>query len=217
MDRKNQHKKIVTIIFCILVACFTVGSFVIAAWQTPILTPPNANVPTPLNTSSTSQYKVGSLGLGVSPLSKLDVSGATAIGTYAGTTAAPSNGLIVSGNVGVGTSSPTTNLDVNGTIRIRGGSPVLNYVLTATDTDGNATWSPCPAGTQGLPGPQGPVTTTTTVCIVANKTYSVGYVLKTTCSTQSDTNGCLGSWYCETLTCQSNGTWLASSACFLSV
>lgn len=45
------------------------------------------------------------------------------------------------GKVGVGTSSPTETLDVNGTVRIRGGSPEAGSVLTATGTDGTATWS----------------------------------------------------------------------------
>jgi hypothetical protein len=51
-------------------------------------------------------------------LDKLDVYGATAIGTsYAGTTAAPANGLIVQGNVGIGTNNPLSYaLDVNGTV-----------------------------------------------------------------------------------------------------
>ncbi|MBF8263361.1 MAG: hypothetical protein HW387_1026, partial [Parachlamydiales bacterium] len=39
-----------------------------------------------------------------------------AIGAYAGTSASPANGLIVSGNVGIGTSNPLYTLDVNGTI-----------------------------------------------------------------------------------------------------
>ncbi|MGI0134421.1 MAG: hypothetical protein ACREBW_05635, partial [Candidatus Micrarchaeaceae archaeon] len=49
----------------------------------------------------------GNAGFGTSgPKSKLDVNGGLAVGTYAGTAAAPSNGLIVSGSVGIGTSSP---------------------------------------------------------------------------------------------------------------
>ncbi|MBF8263360.1 MAG: hypothetical protein HW387_1025 [Parachlamydiales bacterium] len=39
-----------------------------------------------------------------------------AIGAYAGTNTPPTNGLIVSGNVGIGTASPQYALDVNGTI-----------------------------------------------------------------------------------------------------
>lgn len=47
--------------------------------------------------------------------SSLDVNGGVAVGTYAGATAAPSDGLIVSGNVGIGTSNPgTTALVVSG-------------------------------------------------------------------------------------------------------
>jgi fibronectin-binding autotransporter adhesin len=50
-------------------------------------------------------------------LDKLDVYGATAIGTsYAGTTAAPTNGLIVQGNVAIGTSTANGALNVNGTV-----------------------------------------------------------------------------------------------------
>jgi hypothetical protein len=53
------------------------------------------------------------------PASVLSVNGNAAIGSYS-TTAAPTNGLIVSGSVGVGTSSPATPLDVNGSATVRG-------------------------------------------------------------------------------------------------
>ena len=48
--------------------------------------------------------------------------------------------LIVEGNVGIGTSNPTQKLDIDGQIRIRGGSPGANKVLTSADASGNANW-----------------------------------------------------------------------------
>jgi hypothetical protein len=47
----------------------------------------------------------------------LDAAGAVAIGGYAGTTG-PTNGLIVSGSVGIGTTSPQATLDVSGYARL---------------------------------------------------------------------------------------------------
>lgn len=49
--------------------------------------------------------------------SNLMVNGGTAMGSYAGTSSAPANGLIVSGSVGIGDDTPGFKLDVNGTIR----------------------------------------------------------------------------------------------------
>ena len=43
------------------------------------------------------------------------------------------------GNIGIGVASPATKLDVNGQIKISGGSPGLNKILTS-DTVGLATW-----------------------------------------------------------------------------
>jgi hypothetical protein len=51
-------------------------------------------------------------------LDKLDVYGATAIGTgYAGTTAAPANGLIVQGSVGIGSASPPSTLSIGNDLK----------------------------------------------------------------------------------------------------
>jgi hypothetical protein len=75
----------------------------------------NATVANP----NTYVYGTGSTlnGFGtLTPLNRMDIAGAAAIGSYAGANAAPSNGLIVSGNVGIGTTTPTTALQVAGVI-----------------------------------------------------------------------------------------------------
>ena len=84
-----------------------------------------------------------------------DVVGNIGIGTGQSSsflqTSAPNGGMIVQGNVGIGSVNPGQMLDVTGTVRmigltVSGQTPVAGYVLTATDNNGDATWSPNPAG-----------------------------------------------------------------------
>ena len=76
----------------------------------------------------------GEVGIGTSSIAnELDVEGSMAIGaSYSGSTAAPTNGLIVEGNVGIGESSPDQDLEVSNSgeafeIHIDGGT---NAVLS---------------------------------------------------------------------------------------
>jgi hypothetical protein len=64
----------------------------------------------------------GRVGIGTtSPDNRLDVEGSVAIGAaYSGTTAAPTNGLIVEGNVGIRTNAPTAALHIGGTAGVDG-------------------------------------------------------------------------------------------------
>jgi len=61
--------------------------------------------------------------------SMLDVAGNMSLGAYAGVNAAPTNGLIVSGNVGLGTTSPFAKLSIAGTA---GGALPLFAISTST-------------------------------------------------------------------------------------
>ncbi|MBN1184059.1 MAG: hypothetical protein JXB49_17325, partial [Bacteroidales bacterium] len=60
------------------------------------------------------------LGLGTeTPQNKLDIEGGAVIGaSYSGTNTAPTNGLLVEGNVGIGIINPNAKLDVNGSVRL---------------------------------------------------------------------------------------------------
>ncbi|MCG3166674.1 MAG: hypothetical protein POELPBGB_02454 [Bacteroidia bacterium] len=54
--------------------------------------------------------------------------------------------IINDGNVGIGTTAPGAKLEVAGQVKITGGTPALNQVLTS-DANGLATWEPVPVGT----------------------------------------------------------------------
>lgn len=62
------------------------------------------------------------VGIGTTdPKNKLDVEGGAVIGAaYSGTNTAPSNGLLIEGNVGIGTISPTSKLHIIGDLNVTG-------------------------------------------------------------------------------------------------
>ncbi|MCI4669487.1 MAG: tail fiber domain-containing protein [Bacteroidia bacterium] len=84
--------------------------------------------------------KSGRVGIGTTdPQSKLDVSGGITIGaSYAGTTAAPTNGVIIEGNVGIGTDTPTkAKLQIEGTVSSSIGSHA--YLINNSNPFGSVT------------------------------------------------------------------------------
>ena len=97
------------------------------------------------STNSTERARIlnsnGNFGIGATaPASKLGVNGGVSIGaTYSGTNAAPSNGLIVQGNVGIGTSSTLAPLQVfsNGSAGVRIGPGTSSDVIITNG--GNST------------------------------------------------------------------------------
>jgi hypothetical protein len=69
------------------------------------------------------------IGLGyANPVNKLSISGSVSIGASYNV-AAPSNGLIVQGNVGIATNNPGYTLEVNGTQRVVGNFYLFNTVV----------------------------------------------------------------------------------------
>lgn len=78
------------------------------------------------------------------PLSDLSVAGSASIGTYATTTAAPTNGLLVSGKTGISLSSlnSTDSLQVGGSILANSNIKATSFNSTATQTNLNSPTSP---------------------------------------------------------------------------
>ena len=92
----------------------------------------------------------GNTGLGVlSPVNKLDVEGAVAIGAaYSGTSTAPTNGLIVEGNVGIGVATVTAALHLKActaaantaSLKINAGTVATTPVSGNIESDGTHLW-----------------------------------------------------------------------------
>jgi hypothetical protein len=67
-------------------------------------------------------FAVSTVGATYAPKSKLDINGSVAVGyALTDTFSAPSNGLVVNGNVGIGNTSPSHKLRVQGDISLSGG------------------------------------------------------------------------------------------------
>ncbi len=76
-----------------------------------------------------------------------------------------------SGNVGIGTITPGAKLEVAGQVKITGGSPGLNKVLTS-DADGLASWQTAGAGSGwGLTGNTGTTASTAAIGVAVNNNF----------------------------------------------
>ncbi len=80
---------------------------------------------------------------GTNPKAALAVNGGVSVGSYAGGTTAPSNGLIVSGKVGIGSASPSAALSVGAsnqfTVDASGNVTAASYTGAATAPAGSCT------------------------------------------------------------------------------
>ena len=93
-----------------------------------------------------SKVAIGNMAFSEQPQSTLDVEGNLAVGsTYSGSVAAPANGAIIEGNVGIGNSAPTAKLDVTGSVKIADGTQGANKVFTS-NAAGLGSWQALPAG-----------------------------------------------------------------------
>lgn len=70
------------------------------------------------------------------PTSSLDVKGSISAGTYGGTNAAPANGMIISGQVGIGTNSPGVNNQFQINPSLGHGGSILG-TMTVVDSQNN--------------------------------------------------------------------------------
>ena len=133
----------------------------------------------------------GNVGIGttVMPNGLLSVNGNVGIGTWLQNARL----VVMGGNVGVGSLSPGQALDVAGTLRatgftMSGSSPISGYVLTATDSAGDITWSS--AG-----GVSGWTVTGSNVYETGNGNVGIGTTLLTTSAlTVMNGNVGIGTW-----------------------
>lgn len=126
----------------------------------------------------------GNVGIGTSlSLNKLDVAGGVSIGTTnAGYQTAPSNGLIVQGNIGIGSTNPQSGLTLGTNLHL--GSTGTAPTVASNDC-GSTGQGTITAGSTDLRGSVVVGTLTVTSCAV---TFNVAFGRAPTCITQDDTN-----------------------------
>ena len=105
---------------------------------------------------------LGNVGIGsTNPGQKLDVNGTVRASAFiAGTGTATLTGDS-NGNVGINQATPAKTLDVNGTVKataLQIPGATTNYVLTASDSAGDATWAASATSSQWLGNAGSPIT-----------------------------------------------------------
>jgi microcystin-dependent protein len=130
---KSTFKKISFILSVVLMSLAV--SYALGAWQEPSVSPPEGNVSAPINISSTAQTKEGGLTLQGDFTAPIfyDSDNTDYYVNPAGQT-------LLAGDVGIGTTGPGAKLEVAGQVKITGGSPGDNKVLTS-DASGLASWA----------------------------------------------------------------------------
>lgn len=116
MGKRNlSSPKIISLIFGVLVVCFVIVFYALG-WVEPTVVPPGGNVPAPINTGSTDQWKDGRLGVGT-PDGAIYWLKDDGLSLYFQNKDNQTNMVIGwDGNVGIGTVSPSQKLDVSGQI-----------------------------------------------------------------------------------------------------
>ena len=137
--RKYSNKFFWLLSIIIIGVIFGLGVGLVKAWVEPGGSPPNGNLPAPINVGNLGQVKAGGLMLN--------------------TAGAPYGLIVASGNVGVGVLNPSQKLDVAGALRLQPSSAPtgvgLNGVIYYDSTENkfkcyqNGSWVDCIGGVGG--------------------------------------------------------------------
>jgi hypothetical protein len=157
-----------------------------------------------MRTTATERARItaaGGFGIGTpTPKSAMDVNGNMSIGTYAGVNAAPANGIIISGQVGIGTNAPNasaalditsvtggvlpprmTAVQMNAIAAPATGLVVLNTTSNCLEYYSGTAWQNVVCPCSGPPATPGSITGSVNVCASsAGNVYTIATVANAT-------------------------------------